>query len=118
MSEQTADAVEQRLRDDLARSDAMLASARPILRHLLANDDRGLFSEETIARVRGMLLDVAGQLLFAHAAAAEAFDPPAYVAQRQDTLAQALFEDTAFLAHAHALTIEAQAAEQLQVRSG
>ena len=119
MSEQTADAVEQRLRDDLARGDAMLASARPILRHLLANDDRGgLFSDETIARVRGMLLDVAGQLLFAHAAAAEAIDRPVYVTQRQDALAQALCEDTAFLAHAHALTIEGQAAELLHARSG
>src|SRR5688572_25865009 len=118
MSEQTVESVEQVLRDELGRGDAMIATARPILRHLLATDDHALFSDEVIARVRGMMLSVAGQLLFAQAEAAEARDRAGYVAERQDELAQALFEDTAFLAHAHALVLEAQLAERLQARSG
>ena len=118
MTEPTADSVEQLLREELARGDVTIATTRPILRHLLANDDHALFSDEMIARVRGMMLDVAGQLLFAEATVAEARDRAAYVAERRDALAQALFEDTAFLAHAHALALEAQLAERLQVRSG
>jgi len=71
MSEQAVETVERVLHDELVEGDAMIAAARPILRHLLANDDNGLFSDETIARVRGLVLNVADQLLFAQAAAAE-----------------------------------------------
>jgi hypothetical protein len=118
MTEQTAEAVELLLRDELGRGDAMIATSRPILRHLLANDDHALFSDEMIARIRGMMNHVASQLLFAEAAAADALDRARYAADRQDDLAQALFEDTDFLAHAHALTLEAQLTERLQGRSG
>ena len=118
MSEQAAETVERVLRDELVEGDAMIAAARPILRHLLANDDDGLFSDETIARVRGLVLSVADQLLFGLAAAAEVRERPAYAAERQDDLARALFADTAFLAHVHALTVEAQLIERLQGRSG
>jgi hypothetical protein len=118
MTDQTVESVEQVLRDELLRGDAILATARPILRHLLANDDHALFSDEMIARIRGMMTHVATQLLFAQAAATGAEDRTEYVAERQDDLAQALFEDTAFLSHAHAQTIEAQLAERLQARSG
>src|SRR6187549_3024641 len=117
MSEQAAETVERVLHDELVEGDAMIAAARPILRHLLASDDSGLFSDETIARVRGLVLSVVEQLLFAQAGVAEARDRPGYVAERQDKLAQALFADTAFLAHAHALTVEAQLIERLQGRS-
>jgi len=118
MNEQAVDSVEQVLREELTRGDAILASARPILRHLLANDDHALFSDEMIARIRGMMTHLASQLLFALAEAAESEDRGQFVADRQDALAQVLFEDTAFLAHAHARTIEAQLAERLQRRSG
>jgi hypothetical protein len=118
MTEQTAEAVELVLRDELGRGDAMIATSRPILRHLLANDDHALFSDEMIARIRGMMHDVASQLLFAQAAAADAPDRARYAAERRDELAQALFEDTGLLAHAHALSLEAQLTERLQGRSG
>jgi hypothetical protein len=118
MTEQTVESVETVLRDELGRGDAMLATSRPILRHLLANDDHALFSDEMIARVRGMMHHVARQLLFAQAAAGGTLDRAGYADERQDALAQALFEDTDFLAHAHALTLEAQLAERLQRRSG
>ena len=118
MTEQAAEAVEHVLQDELRRGDEMLATSRPILRHLLANDDHALFSDEMIARIRGMMNHVAAQMLFADAAAADAPDLARYAAERQDALAQALFEDTDFLAHAHALTLEAQLTERLQGRSG
>jgi hypothetical protein len=118
MTEQTAEAVELVLRDELGRGDAMIATSRPILRHLLANDDHTLFSDEMIARIRGMMHDVGSQLLFAQAAAADAPDRARYAAERQDELAHALFEDTDLLAHAHALSLEAQLTERLQGRSG
>ena len=118
MSDQAADTVERVLRDELVEGDRTIAAARPILRHLLASDDSGLFSDETIAHVRGLVLSVAEQLLFAQAAAAEARDRPGYVAERQDHLAHALCADAAFLAHAHALTVEAQLTERLQARNG
>jgi len=118
MAEQTVESVEQVLREELTRGDAMIATARPILRHLLAADDRGLFSDEVIARIRGMMLDIAGQLLFAEAEAAQARDRAEFVAERQEMLALELFDDTQFLAHAHAIILEAQLADRLHARSG
>jgi len=118
MTEQTAESVEQVLRDELVRGDAVIAAARPILRHLLASEDSALFSDEMIARVRGMVLDVAQQQLLAQAAAADAQDRSGYVAARHDALAHALLADTAMVAHAHALALEAHLAGQLQTRDG
>jgi hypothetical protein len=118
MTEQAAESVEQVLRDELVRGDAVIASARPILRHLLTSDDSGLFSDEMIARIRGMVLDIARQLLLAQAAADDARDRMVYVASRQDDLARALLADTALVAHTHALTFEAHLVEQLYERSG
>ena len=114
MTELAVDSVELRLRDELVRGDAAIAGARPILRHLLAHDDLALFSDETIARVRGMVAHIAVQLLFAQGEAEEAGDLADFVAEREDRLAQALAADAALLGHAHALTIEAQLAARLQ----
>lgn len=118
MTEQSVDSVERILREELGRGDAMIATSRPILRHLVANDDQGLFNDEAVARIRGMMTHVASQLLFAQAAVADARDPAEYAAERHEALLQALFEETAFLAHAHALTLEAQIAERLRGRGG
>src|SRR5690606_40685800 len=69
------------------------------------------------ARIRGMMLDVAAQLLFAEAEAREAPDCAAFVGARQDDLAQLLFEDAAFLAHAHAVALEAQDRKSTRLNS-
>jgi hypothetical protein len=111
------DAVEHVLREELAQGDLAIATARPILRHLLINDDNSLFSDEVIARIRGMMLDIARQLLEAQADAAGATDRLEFVAERQDQLAHALCEDSAFLSHAHSLSVEAQLLERLHTRS-
>lgn len=110
--------VENVLRDELAQGDVALATARPILRHLLAHDDHALFNDEVIARVRGMVHDVAHQLLFATADAAGLRDRTALIEELSTPLAQALFQDTEVLAHAHAITLETQIVERLQRRNG
>lgn len=118
MTERSLDPVEDILREELDRADAMIATARPILRHLVANDDQGLFNDEAVTRIRGMMTHVATQLLFVQAGVVEALDPAAYAAEREEDLVQALFEEGALLAHAHALTLEAQIAERLRARGG
>ncbi len=112
----SVESVETLLRDELAQGDAMLSTATPILRHLLANDDQVLFSDEVVARVRGMLTDVARQLLHAQAEAAQIADRTDFLAEREDELAGALIEEPALLAHVHAATLEAKLALQLQAR--
>lgn len=118
MTERSLDPVEDILREELDRADAMIATARPILRHLVANDDQGLFNDEAVTRIRGMMTHVATQLLFVQAGVVETLDPAAYAAEREEDLVQALFEEGALLAHAHALTLEAQIAERLRARGG
>ena len=56
------DAVATALRRELARGDAVLRSVGPVLRHVLAHGEHTLFSDDAIARVRGMLADLARQL--------------------------------------------------------
>jgi len=116
-AETSVESVETLLRDELAQGDAMLSTATPILRHLLVNEDRALFSDEVVARVREMLTDVARQLLHARAEAARIADRSAYLEEQEGALAEALFNDPAFLGHVHALTLEAQIALRLQARN-
>lgn len=112
----TLESVEARLCDELAQSDAMLATATPILRHLLVNEDQALFSDEVVARVRGMLADVARQLLHAQSETAGITDRAGFIDEREVGLIEVLANDAAILAHVHALTIEARLTLQLQTR--
>lgn len=103
------DPVETRLRDALAQGDAVLGTVAPVLRHLLASDDSGLFGDAILARVRGMIADVARQLGDAvRAAGGERIDMAALTA--------ALADRPPFLTHAHALVLEWQLTERLQAR--
>ena len=110
--------VEDVLRLELAEGDAVIGTLGPILRHLLATGDQSLFSDETIARVRGMVEDIARQLLHALAAAEGVEASEDFVGARIDTLAEAFLGDAALLSHLHALTIEWQLAERLHSRNG
>lgn len=100
--------IEAILRDELVGSDRIRASAGPILRHLLRDDDRSVFSEETIARVRGILRDLARQLLgiadetgSVDPAVAD-LPPEAEIAALTETFT----EIPALLGHVHALALE------------
>ena len=114
----SADTVEHILREELADGDAVLASTRPILRQLLVNADHALFSDEVIGRVRGMIGHVARQLLFARGEAAGMANPLAGCEAMLEAFVAELMDDSAFLAHAHAMVLEAQLADQVQRRSG
>ncbi|GGZ95481.1 hypothetical protein [Novosphingobium arvoryzae] len=121
MNENTATApaspqVEIALSDDLAHGDALIGTIAPILRHLLANDDHSLFSDEIVARVRGMMHDVARQLLDALSSAAGNPDQRDHPGEHYDAIVHAFIADHAFLSHAHALALEWQLTERLQGR--
>lgn len=96
----------------LARGDAMLGTVAPILRHLLANDDHSVFSDEIVARVRGMSRDVARQLLEALAGDEGRKGPPRD--DDIDALTAMLIGSAAFLCHVHALALEWRLTERLQ----
>lgn len=100
----STDSVESRLRDALERGDAVIGTVPPVLRHLLASDDSGLFADAILARVRGMIADVARQLVDQMGGAER--DIPALIS--------ALMANPAFLTHAHALVLEWQLTERLQ----
>lgn len=113
-----AETVEQVMRDELAEGDGVLAATRPILAVLLANRDHSLFSDEVIARVRGMIGHVAQQALLACGEVDGQADPATMVDEAHDGLTQLMLGDPAFLSHAHALTQEFALAEQIHRRSG
>lgn len=108
--------VDDVLRDELAHSDAAIGAIAPVLRHLLANDDRSLFNDEIVARVRGMLDHLACQLLDA---VDEAQSPAAAHDHDPETIqhvVSAMVEHPALLAHVHALALEFQLTERLHRR--
>lgn len=98
----------------LTRDDAALGTIAPVLRHLLAHDDHSMFSDEVVARVRGMSEDVASQLLGALAEDERGHD--AGNDQAIDDLAALLVQSSAFLCHLHALALEWRLTERLQER--
>lgn len=110
--------VEDDLRADLARSDSAIGSIGPVLRNLLANDDHSLFSDEIVARVRGMLSDLARQMLVVEAEEAGAEDPLASAERQAPEVAASLIADSALLGHVHALALEWKLTERLQARNG
>ncbi len=109
--------VEAILTDELARESRALAAVVPVLRHLLSSDAEALVSEAILARVRGMIFDLAAQLLAALAGrdpvtrAHASADPAAL-----DRLAAVLMADEALLGFCHALAAEGLIAERLHQR--
>ena len=114
----SAETVEEVLRAELAHGDVAIATARPVLRHLLASGDHGLFSDRVIATVRGMMVDIARQMLMALAKKADISARGDFADERGDAIAVSLLNDTDLLGHAHALTIEGQVVERLHQRGG
>lgn len=107
--------IEAGLREQLAQDDAMAEAIAPILRHLLTSNDNTLFGDEIIARVRGMVHDLATQML-------ERFEPASgpdregYGEHDLLVLYDALIADRDLLCHLHALALEWQLTERLQSR--
>ncbi|MFM9935209.1 MAG: hypothetical protein ACKVOL_03300 [Novosphingobium sp.] len=106
-------AIEALLADDLSRAREAVANVIPILRHLLRSDDTSIFSDEIIARVRGMFLDIARQVIIALAEAAGHAQAEAWAHKESAELAHMLADNPAFLEHFHALALEWQWTERL-----
>ena len=117
MSQATEMPVESVLREELAHGDVVLGTIGPILGHLLANHDHSLFSDEIVARVRGMAAHVARQVLQTQAECEEHEDPVAYAQLHAEDLSAALVTSAPFLAHCHALALEWQLTHKLEQRS-
>lgn len=118
MTQFSAMPVEAQLQDELLQGDQLIAGAEQILRHLLADDDHSMFSDAVVARVRGMLADVERQLLAAQAEAAGIVDPRGFIAENAGPVLDALMSSSLFIGHAHALTMEWQLSERLELRNG
>jgi hypothetical protein len=110
--------VEDDLRAELARGDLAIGSIGPVLRNLLAHDDHSLFSDEMVARVRGMVGHLARQLFAVEAEEAGAHDPFAVAERHAPAVAESLIADAALLGHVHALALEWQLTGRLQARNG
>lgn len=104
------------LRDELARADAMAETVVPILRHLLVNDNNSLFSDAIVARVRGMVRNLARQLLDELERADGGSEQNAQVEALSEALERSIFDNAAFLSHLHAVALEWHLTEQLQAR--
>ena len=111
-----AGSVEIVLRDDLAQGDALIGTIAPIMRHLLANDEHSVFSDEIIARVRGMLADVASQMLTELVIAAGTPDERDHADDDISALVSTMVGHSGFLTHVHALALEWQLTERMQAR--
>ncbi|AKH41669.1 hypothetical protein WYH_00613 [Croceibacterium atlanticum] len=116
MAKQAETSVEEALREELRRGDTVLAGTGPVLRHFLSCEDSALFTDEVIARVRGMLFDIADQLLFAVAQAEGTADRTAFLEEHIERLVHRLGLDDELLAHAHAMALEGRLTEDLAER--
>ncbi|GGD92979.1 hypothetical protein GCM10011515_10900 [Tsuneonella deserti] len=110
-------AIEAAVGEELARGDAVLRTAGPVLGHLLSTRHSSLFSDEIVSRVRGMVGDLARQLLFARATAAGEKDARAHAGHDTPDLAANLLADQRLVLHCHALALEWQLASRLEARS-
>lgn len=110
------DSLELVLRGELAGSDALIGTIPPILRHLLLNDDHSMFGDEIVARVRGMLDDLALQLSGALAAAIGDADLAIPTDAHRAEIVGALVDVPGLLPHVHGLALEWQLSERLQSR--
>ena len=108
--------VEELLREDLVAGDTQIGTYGPILRHLLANDEHSVFSDEIIARVRGMTTDLARQLLDEVAIAGETGEERDHPSEAVVALVSGFVANSALLGHCHSLAIEWHLAERLQTR--
>lgn len=97
------------LRAGLARAERARAAIPPVLGHLVSNEQQVLFSDEAVARTRGMIESLARQLVRRTEDATGAGD---------SALASGLAAHEGLLAHCHALALEAQLTERLSREAG
>lgn len=100
------------LRQELARGDSALAGVAPVLTHLLASPGQALVSEDVLARMRGMLGDLACQLAQSRADAdnrTTGFDRG-----HAHSMSGVLATSGILVSHCYALAMESQLSERLE----
>ncbi len=112
----TANAVEDVLREELAHGDAVLATTTPILRHLVGSGGNAMFGDDILASVRGMAADLARQLLDAMARAGGEAERNQHDAAALEQLTVEFLGNPALLTHLHALALEWQLTCRMQAR--
>ena len=110
--------VEGALAQELARGNSAIVKIVPVLGHLLGNEDEALFSDETVARVKGMLTHQARELAIAETDAGQQEGAARQVSARILTLYPVLAGQPALLRHCHALALEWQLALRLESERG
>lgn len=106
--------VEAILRDELARGNRALRSVAPVISHMLEASGPALVSDAIVARLRGMLADLARQLLLAgHDAARRVLVEQGEI----DRLADALAQNSQVLGHLYALAMEGHLTDRLEQRA-
>lgn len=100
----------QDLRAALASGDAVAEAAGPILRYLLAAPAASFFTEDILARVRGLMGDLSARLV---AALTDDVAAPLAAPGEVELLARALADHSLVLGHAHACALEWRATERL-----
>ncbi len=110
----TMSEVETGLREELARADRVLSGIVPVLSHMLTAPGVQLVSEETCARIRGMLEDLTSQLLGAAGLSKSDEAARGHI----DALRQHLSSESAILSHLYALAMEWHLSEQLETVGG
>lgn len=106
------------MRVELKRGDRVLSARGVVLRQLIATDDRSMFSDAIVARVRAMAGDLATQIGYRLAQAAGERDPRAWATSIAEPLAGALIDEPAIVDHLHAIALEWQLTESMQRRAG
>ncbi|NBC36119.1 hypothetical protein GTZ99_06050 [Novosphingobium sp. FSY-8] len=113
----SGDSVESGLALALARGDAVIGSAAPVLRHLLVHDGRAMFGDDVLARLRAMMADLAHQVVDAMVMAAPG-GTMVDRAQDDDGLIAVLPDVPGLLGHLHGLALEWHVTQKLQERLG
>lgn len=101
------------LQQELARCERARKAVIPVLRHMLTNEGPSLVSEAVVARVRGMLQDLARQ---AFAGGRHPIASDSAAVQAVDTIASCLADHKMLLGHIHVLALESQLAEKFEQR--
>lgn len=116
MDSAVASPVETALQGELARADRALNGVAPVLEHALVGDGGGLVNDLLVARVRGMVNDLARQLEAWRSSdsSASAIQP----SERLDRLTGHLIKDTPILTHLYACAVEGVTTGKLEGRSG
>lgn len=106
------------MRVELKRGDRVLSARGVVLRQLIATEDRSMFSDAIVARVRAMAEDLARQVGFKLAQASGERDPRAWSESITEPLSGALIDEPVIVDHLHAVALEWQLTESMQRRAG